>query len=70
MASPISVLGTVSNLNLSQNDMHLKRLYQTVNTTMSLDQSHLLCFTSLIFIIWFHTYRAPKKCIILYYHPN
>ena len=27
------------------------------------------CFTSLIFIIWFHTGRL-KKCIILYYRPN
>ena len=33
---------------------------------MLLDQSHLSCFTSLIFIIWFHTGRL-KKCIILYY---
>ena len=35
---------------------------------LSLDQSHLSCFTSLIFIIWFHTGRL-KKCI-LYYRPN
>ena len=33
---------------------------------MSLDQSHLSCFTSLIFIIWFHTGRLINilSCII------
>ena len=33
---------------------------------MSLDRSHLSCFTSLIFIIWFHTGRIEKllSCII------
>ena len=36
---------------------------------MSLDQSHLTCFTLLIFIIWFYTGRL-KKCIILYFCPN
>ena len=36
---------------------------------MSLDQSHLSCFTSLIFIMWFQA-RHLKKCIILYYRPN
>ena len=33
---------------------------------MSLDQSHMSCFTLLIFSIWFHTGRL-KKCIIPYY---
>ena len=37
--------------------------------SVSLDQSHLSCFTLLIFIICFHSGRR-KKCIILYYCPN
>ena len=36
---------------------------------MSLDQSHLPCFTSLIFIIWFHAGRLIK-CIIRDYRPK
>ena len=44
--------------------MHLKRLYQTVNKVMChwINRMHLSCFTSLIFIIWFHT--GPLKHVL------